>query len=309
MASIFWFADGGGTDRETPPVLVRWIRTQSPVADRLRRRRVQEGHGSRVRAVLRSVRPQRGRHVRGRRQSRLGHATPARRSRIGSRSATSASGVDSRRRSRSSRSTRPSAAAPATSTSRTSTTGGWCSWTRVPATTRTGRSAIRSGRGGCAASSRNAGPRQDRVRASQPAEPRQARRQRHGRALWDCLFDDSGAPLAALTVGGHDHNVTWYDPRPKVDPDRHVVPIERGIFVHVNGAGGHGHDETSGTFTGFFSRSAAPRPQFADDDNWCVTRIDLIGPRAADVSILSFGTNDPPTVTTPALLKKFELRL
>ena len=30
MASIFWFADGGGTDRLTPPVLVRWIRTQSP---------------------------------------------------------------------------------------------------------------------------------------------------------------------------------------------------------------------------------------------------------------------------------------
>ena len=26
-------------------------------------------------------------------------------------------------------------------------------------------------------------------------------------ALWDALFDASGAPLAALTVGGHDHNV------------------------------------------------------------------------------------------------------
>ena len=30
MASIFWFADGGGTDRRTPPVLIRWIRSQSP---------------------------------------------------------------------------------------------------------------------------------------------------------------------------------------------------------------------------------------------------------------------------------------
>src|SRR4030095_3348057 len=30
MASIFWFADGAGTDRRTPPALVRWIRTQSP---------------------------------------------------------------------------------------------------------------------------------------------------------------------------------------------------------------------------------------------------------------------------------------
>ena len=109
-------------------------------------------------------------------------------------------------------------------------------------------------------------------------------------ALWDCLFDDSGAPLAALTVGGHDHNVTWYAARPKVDPDRHIVPFERGIHVHVNGAGGHGHDETSGIFTGFFRPISGTTPQFADDDNWCVTRIDLIGPRAADVSILSFGT-------------------
>jgi len=128
-------------------------------------------------------------------------------------------------------------------------------------------------------------------------------------ALWDCLFDDSGAPLAALTVGGHDHNVTWYEPRPKVDPDRGIVPLERGIHVHVNGAGGHGHDETSGVFTGFFRPISGTTPQFADDDNWCVTRIDLIGPRAADISILSFGTNDPPTVTEPTLLKTFAIRL
>jgi len=62
-----------------------------------------------------------------------------------------------------------------------------------------------------------------------------------------------------------------------VNPDRDIVPLERGIHVHVNGAGGHGHDETSGVFTGFFRPISGTTPQFADDDNWCVTRIDLIG--------------------------------
>ena len=129
-------------------------------------------------------------------------------------------------------------------------------------------------------------------------------------ALWDCLFDEtSSAPLAALTVGGHDHNVTWYDPRPRVEPDKGAVPFDRGIFVHVNGAGGHGHDETSGLFTGFFQPISGTKPQFSDDDNWCVTRIDLISATAADVSIMSFGTDDPPRVTTPSLLKKFAIRL
>ena len=130
------------------------------------------------------------------------------------------------------------------------------------------------------------------------------------RTLWDSLFDpQSSAPLAALTVGGHDHNVTWYDPRPRTDPDKGAVPFNQGIFVHVNGAGGHGHDETSGVFTGFFRPISGTKPQFADDDNWCVTKIDLIGATAADVSILSFGKDDPPRVSTPSLLKKFEIRL
>src|SRR5262249_3220274 len=107
---------------------------------------------------------------------------------------------------------------------------------------------------------------------------------------------------------GHDHNVTWYDPRPKADPGKHIVPIERGIHVHVNGAGGHGHDETRGLFSGPFRPISGTKPQFDDSDNWCVTRIDLIGPRSADVSIMSFGDQDPPTVTQPAMLKKFEIR-
>lgn len=94
----------------------------------------------------------------------------------------------------------------------------------------------------------------------------------------------------------------------QVDPHENIVPVEHGIFVHVNGAGGHGHDETSGTFTGFLRPIRGTKPQVADDDNWCVTRIDLIGPRAADVSITSFGNQDPPDVIEPTPLHRFEVR-
>ena len=31
--------------------------------------------------------------------------------------------------------------------------------------------------------------------------------------LWETLFDSSGKPLAALTLCGHDHNVSVYKPR------------------------------------------------------------------------------------------------
>ncbi len=130
------------------------------------------------------------------------------------------------------------------------------------------------------------------------------------RVLWDCLFDEkTSAPLAALVVSGHDHNTTWYEPRPKDNPERAAVPFGHGIYVHVNGAGGHGHDEASGLFTGFFQPISGTKPDFKDDDNWCVTRIDLISATAADVSILSFGADKPPRVTEPSVVKKFELRV
>ena len=126
--------------------------------------------------------------------------------------------------------------------------------------------------------------------------------------LWQALFDEHGSPLAALTVGGHDHNVTWYEPRP-ARPEDDAVPFDRGIFVHVNGAGGHGHDEVNGLFTAPFLLIRGTRPEFFDDDNWCVTRIDLIDARSADVSILSFGSDDPPSVSEPTLLRTFQVRL
>lgn len=118
--------------------------------------------------------------------------------------------------------------------------------------------------------------------------------------LWRDLFDPTtSAPLVALTVSGHDHNVSWYRPRPKNHPGGSEVPLAKGIFVHVNGAGGSGHDEP------FFGSS----PDWKDADNYCVTRITLVSPTAADVSILGFGEGVPLPGTTPALLKNFELRL
>ncbi len=118
--------------------------------------------------------------------------------------------------------------------------------------------------------------------------------------LWRDLFDPTtSAPLVALTVSGHDHNVSWYRPRPKNHPGGGEVPLAKGIFVHVNGAGGSGHDEP------FFGSS----PDWKDADNYCVTRITLVSPTAADVSILGFGEGVPLPGATPALLKNFELRL
>jgi hypothetical protein len=79
--------------------------------------------------------------------------------------------------------------------------------------------------------------------------------------------------------------------------------------VHINGADGHGHDSTSGTFTGFLRPIRGTKRQVADDDNWCVTRIGLIGGRAADVSIMSFGNQDPLRHhREPRPLHRFEIR-
>src|SRR5207302_1994519 len=62
-------------------------------------------------------------------------------------------------------------------------------------------------------------------------------------AMWRMLFDAAtGAPLVSLTMGGHDHNVSVYGPRPASHPERGSVAFAQGIHVIVNGAGGHGHD-------------------------------------------------------------------
>ena len=118
-------------------------------------------------------------------------------------------------------------------------------------------------------------------------------------ALWEALFDSSGAPLVAMTVGGHDHNVSLYDPRPRNNPGAASVPFSKGVHVLVNGAGGNGHDRPT------FGSS----PEFKDTNNFAVTRIRIVSPTQADVSILSFGPNNPPRVTTPTEVKTLTLQV
>jgi hypothetical protein len=114
-------------------------------------------------------------------------------------------------------------------------------------------------------------------------------RGRHGNnddldVLWQALFDASGAPRVAFTIGGHDHNVSMYGPRSRNNPEGPAVSFDRGIHVFVNGAGGSGH--YSG---GLFASGTRPDIYF-DDDHFSVTRINLIDARSVDVDVLDFGT-------------------
>jgi 3',5'-cyclic AMP phosphodiesterase CpdA len=104
--------------------------------------------------------------------------------------------------------------------------------------------------------------------------------------LWETLFDSSGAPSAALTLSGHDHNVSVYKPRSR-DVARGPVDLVRGIHVAVNGAGGRNHDEGL--------RGTSP-DLFFNNDNYCLTRITLHDATRATVVFLDFGPSpDPPT--------------
>jgi hypothetical protein len=118
---------------------------------------------------------------------------------------------------------------------------------------------------------------------------------------WRALFDDSGQPVVALTFGGHDHNISIYNPRPRTNPKNGSVPFDQGIHIVVNGAGGRGHD----------LRLQGTRPdRFDDDRNYCVTRINLTGPLSADVETLSFGSSKTPTPgAAPTLVHTLPIRL
>lgn len=120
-------------------------------------------------------------------------------------------------------------------------------------------------------------------------------------ALWRTLFDASG-PRVAFTLAGHDHNVSVYGPRSKDDPEGPPVSFAKGIHVFVNGAGGSGH------YSGGFFASGTRPDIFFDDDNFCVTRINLIDAKSADVDVLDFGTaaKEEP-VPIPKTLVKIRL--
>lgn len=115
-------------------------------------------------------------------------------------------------------------------------------------------------------------------------------RGRHGNhdrldGLWRALFDDRAKPRVAFTLAGHDHNVSSYSPRSMSEPTKPAASPADGIHVFVNGAGGEGH-----VSQGFFASGTKP-DVLDDDEHFCVTRINLIDPRSADVDVLSFGTH------------------
>ena len=112
--------------------------------------------------------------------------------------------------------------------------------------------------------------------------------------LWKLLFDASGKPLVALTLAGHDHNVSVYKPRNR-DLQAAADPKD-GIQIIVNGAGGNGqYARTGGTAADIYPRSASAQD---DPPTYCVTRIEIVDASAAHLSMLSFGP-DPSSVLGP----------
>jgi hypothetical protein len=121
--------------------------------------------------------------------------------------------------------------------------------------------------------------------------------------LWRALFDDAGTPRVAFTIAGHDHNVSVYGPRSRDNPEGASVSFNQGIHVFVNGAGGNGHYSGEG-FLGIGVSGTRP-DIFFDDDNYCVTHINLIDDRSADVDVLNFGkaARTDPTPVAQSLVK------
>jgi 3',5'-cyclic AMP phosphodiesterase CpdA len=120
--------------------------------------------------------------------------------------------------------------------------------------------------------------------------------------LWKAVFEESG-PRVAFTLAGHDHNVNMYGPRSRNDPEEESVPFAQGIHVFVNGAGGDGHYHCGSDILGFLPGKKGDL--FSDDDNFCVTRINLIDARSADVDVVSFGkeAKTAPIVVPESLVR------
>jgi cold shock CspA family protein len=113
-------------------------------------------------------------------------------------------------------------------------------------------------------------------------------------AIWQELFDANGAPLAACTVAGHNHNVGLYKPRPRNHPESSgPVPFAQGIYMMVNGASG----------VGFYTPDKGTMPDlFFDFVSCCVTRITLENAQKAQFDVLSFG-HRPSAHTVPHVIK------
>ena len=81
------------------------------------------------------------------------------------------------------------------------------------------------------------------------------------------------------------------------------MSFDKGIHVFVNGAGGNGHYSGEG-FLGLGVSGTRP-DIFFDDDNYCVTRINLIDGTSADIDVLDFGkaAKTDPTAVAKSLVK------
>jgi 3',5'-cyclic AMP phosphodiesterase CpdA len=118
-------------------------------------------------------------------------------------------------------------------------------------------------------------------------------------AVWQALFDSGGAPLAACTIAGHDHNVSLYGPRPRSNPEAGSVPFAQGIYVTVNGAGGGG----------LYAPFQGTKPDLLfDDESFCVTRIALDSAQAARLDVLGFGPTPTPQ-TVPQIIGSIAIQL
>jgi hypothetical protein len=118
--------------------------------------------------------------------------------------------------------------------------------------------------------------------------------------MWKTLFEEDGTPCAALTIGGHNHNVSVYDFR---DRDLHKVDAPRGIQLWVNGAGGVGSDDRgNGTAADVYPPSKEDDPRL-----YAVTRIEVHDATRATVQLLSFGATpksgkEPKVILTQEFL-------
>jgi Calcineurin-like phosphoesterase len=121
----------------------------------------------------------------------------------------------------------------------------------------------------------------------------------HLNSIWQELFAADGAPLAACTIAGHDHNVSLYGPRPRNHPELASVPFAKGIYVIVNGAGGaHLYPPDTGT-----------KPDLLFDQvAFCITRITLENSQKARFDVLSFG-HEPNEHTVPRVIGGFTVQL
>ena len=121
--------------------------------------------------------------------------------------------------------------------------------------------------------------------------------------IWKMLFDKQGNARAVCTMAGHDHNVSVYDPR---DAALNVTSPEKGVQVIVNGAGGYGLSLYVNNYTDHYPE-VYPGPKCYPNGpdypcakgylGYCVTQIELIDSKNAQVTIYNF--TDTPKVGIP----------